>query len=206
MRKKLILDKYMYLALIMFFISGLIAYFVPTLDQNVSNLFKGATKDSFLTPFFIFITHMGSVYALSAIAILFLLLPMTRKNIGIPMFFSFFASSMLFSILKSIFKRPRPNINRLIGTGGYSFPSGHSATSFSIYFFLMFMCIIYIKNKNLKIILVIVTSILPILIAFSRVYLGVHYLTDVIAGSSIGIFFVLFLIKNLNLYSENPKK
>lgn len=85
-------------------------------------------------------------------------------------------------ILKIIFMRERPNILRLIPIDGYSFPSGHSIISVSFYGYL----ITYILEHTKKTWLIILGVLFILGIGFSRIYLGVHYFSDVLAGYSLG--------------------
>ena len=103
-------------------------------------------------------------------------------------------SDKLNQILKYIVQRNRPEGYRLIDESGYSFPSGHSMVSTAFYGFLIYLVIKKVKNKYLKNFLVILLSILIILIGFSRVYLGVHYASDVIAGFFISIAYLILFI------------
>lgn len=78
--------------------------------------------------------------------------------------------------------RERPNILRLIPIDGYSFPSGHSIISVSFYGYL----ITYILEHTKKTWLIILGVLFILGIGFSRIYLGVHYFSDVLAGYSLG--------------------
>lgn len=74
---------------------------------------------------------------------------------------------------------------------GYSFPSGHSMVSMAFYGFLIYLIYNNIKNKYIKWILICSLSILIILIGISRIYLGVHYTSDVLAGFLISISYLV---------------
>jgi undecaprenyl-diphosphatase len=85
--------------------------------------------------------------------------------------------------------RPLPSL-AAIDASGYSFPSLHAACSMALYGFLAYMIWKLLRPSNHRAPLIIVVSFLIALIGFSRLYLGVHYPSDVIAGYSIGGFFL----------------
>ena len=84
---------------------------------------------------------------------------------------------------------------RIIDESGYSFPSGHSIVSMAFYGFLIYLIYKNIQNKYLKWILCIILSILIILIGISRIYLGVHYASDVIGGFCFSIGYLVIFTK-----------
>jgi len=111
----------------------------------------------------------------------------------------------LMVLLKYIFSRPRPLIPLLEPARGFSFPSGHAMMSFSFYGLLIFMVYENVKNPVLKWILIGFLFILIFLIGFSRVYLRVHYASDVIAGFAAGFIWIvvsLFVLKRVEKYSQ----
>ena len=98
-------------------------------------------------------------------------------------------------ILKSMIQRPRPPVEeRLIEENGYSFPSGHATNSMA--FYMLVICLVYqnVKNKKLRNMLCLILSIFPMVIGFSRVYLRVHYISDMIAGFCLGIMCVILFM------------
>lgn len=88
--------------------------------------------------------------------------------------------------LKWMFKRERPSLGRLVDAGGFSFPSGHSMVSFAFYGMLMYLVYINLPRTLPRMILVILISAFIMLVGMSRVYLGVHYPSDVAAGFAAG--------------------
>lgn len=109
-------------------------------------------------------------------------------------------ATLLNIFLKNIIQRPRPNDFRLISETGYSFPSGHSMISMAFYGFLIYLSIKYLKNKKMKIVLITFLSILIILIGISRIYLGVHYTSDVIAGFMISVCYLIIFTSLVKKY------
>ena len=94
--------------------------------------------------------------------------------------------------------RSRPDHLRLVKQGGYSFPSGHSMITVCFYGLLMYLIMKKVKNKYLKIVSMIILSIIVITIPISRIYVGVHYPTDVVAGLSLGGIVLILSINCIN--------
>ena len=101
-------------------------------------------------------------------------------------------------ILKHIIQRKRPNINRLIPEKGYSFPSGHSMMSMAFYGMLIFLIFKYVKNTTLKWTLIVILTILLSTIGITRIYLGVHYPSDVIGGFVVSLTYLFILTEIYN--------
>lgn len=144
----------------------------------------------FATPVAKFITNFGGAICLIIIAIILLIL-IKDKKIGIAIIFNLGIVTILNQLLKRILQRPRPEELRIINESGYSFPSGHSMISMAFYGFLIYLIYKNIKNKYLKWSLITVLGILIISIGISRIYLGVHYTSDVIAGFLIAISYLI---------------
>jgi undecaprenyl-diphosphatase len=87
-------------------------------------------------------------------------------------------------ILKSLFQRERPDIHRLAEEGGFSFPSGHSMAAFALYGILTYLLWRHVRSRTGRTILVAIGSLIVISIGISRVYLGVHYPSDILGGYS----------------------
>ncbi|HSX19485.1 MAG TPA: phosphatase PAP2 family protein [Candidatus Saccharimonadales bacterium] len=134
------------------------------------------------------ITFFGGEIFLAA-AILTTILIIIRKHKGDAFIFSFilFSGVVLNIFLKDVFQRPRPDLSPLIHESSYSFPSGHSINSFIFYTALSYFIFRKVKNKKLSYLLIAASTILILLIGLSRVYLGVHYPSDVVAGYAEGV-------------------
>ncbi|WP_246824670.1 phosphatase PAP2 family protein [Olsenella sp. HMSC062G07] len=90
-------------------------------------------------------------------------------------------------VLKQIVHRPRPEGFRLIAESGYSFPSGHSMVAMAFYGLLAWMVWHYEKDRVVRWVCCLGFSLVVVAIGLSRVYLGVHYATDVIAGFCVSL-------------------
>lgn len=100
------------------------------------------------------------------------------------------------SILKTIIQRPRPPLyfHPQLTQLDYSFPSGHAMGSLVFYITLSYFIYNFTKNKRLRSISFVISTLLIIFIGISRVYLGVHYPTDVLAGYLAGVFWLSSLL------------
>jgi len=100
--------------------------------------------------------------------------------------------------LKHIIRRIRPEHIRLIKEKGYSYPSGHSMIAIATYGLLIYLVYKNVKNKLLKTILILLLLILILGIGISRVYLGVHYPTDVLAGFTISLPIIILIVGKID--------
>lgn len=95
-------------------------------------------------------------------------------------------ATLLNQLLKAIVRRPRPDVAlRLVHAGGYSFPSGHSMAAMAFFGLLIWLAWRTVEDKRKRALICAALGALIVLIGFSRIYLGVHYFTDVIAGFAI---------------------
>ena len=143
-----------------------------------------------LTVFMKVTTNLSSAYVLIAIALGSLLF-LKNKKIGLCISSNLVIATILNQLLKYIIQRPRPDGYRLIIESGYSFPSGHSMVSMAFYGLIIYLIWKMLKNKKIKHISCGILGILIPLIGFSRIYLGVHYASDVIGGFAISIVYLL---------------
>ena len=150
-----------------------------------------------LTPIFKIITWFGSATCLIPLAVI-LFFTIKNKKVGGLVGANLIIITILNQALKIIVQRPRPTEYRIINETGYSFPSGHSMVSMAFYGFLIYLIYKNIKNKYLKISLTIILSLLIIMIGISRIYLGVHYTSDVCAGFLVSLSYLIIYINFAN--------
>lgn len=114
-----------------------------------------------------------------------------EKTLSILLVASSAGGAVLELILKEIIKRPRPDIvPYLIIPHFWSFPSGHAVMSVAVYVMFFIIIASMTGRRRYKILILSIAVVIAILIGFSRIYLGVHYPTDVIAGWSAGCLWV----------------
>ena len=150
----------------------------------------------FVTPIAKFITNFGGAIFLS-IATVMLFLLIKNKKIGLSIISNIVIITILNQLLKRILQRPRPTEFRIVEETGYSFPSGHSMVSMAFYGYLIYLIYRYIKNKYVKWTLITILSILICLIGISRIYLGVHYTSDVLGGFLLSISYLVIYISSI---------
>ena len=159
----------------------------------------------FVTPIAKNITHLGGAIFLITLSLILLLI-IKNKKIGILIWLNLGISVLLNQALKFIIQRPRPTEFRIINENGYSFPSGHSMVSAAFYGFLIYLIYKNVKNKYLKWSLITLLSLVILTIGISRIYLGVHYTSDVIAGFLISISYLIIFIHFAKDFMKNEQK
>ena len=153
----------------------------------------------FATPIAKFITNFGGAIILIVLAFM-LFIFIKNKKIGVSIISNLAIITVLNQLLKRIVQRPRPTEFRIVEESGYSFPSGHSMVSMAFYGYLIYLIYKYVKNKYLKWISIILLSILICSIGISRIYLGVHYTSDVLGGFFISISYLIIYISAVNKF------
>ena len=133
-------------------------------------------------------TVLGVVVAVAAVG-----LYLTRDRLGAILLASATAGAIGWtSLLKNLVERERPPLAaRLVVTSGYSFPSGHSLASASILGALALILCRHLSSRAQQVFTLVAAAAVISAVAASRVYLGVHYLSDVAAGTSFGLAWVL---------------
>ena len=161
----------------------------------ISKLFKFNVS----TPIAKFITNFGgAIFVISLTTILFFVIK--DKKIGISIITNLGIVTILNQIIKFIMQRPRPTEFRIIEETGYSFPSGHSMISMAFYGYIIYLIYKYVKNKYIKWISIVLLSILICSIGISRIYLGVHYTSDVLGGFLISLSYLIVYTLIVNRY------
>lgn len=174
-------------ALLLFVALGYMVKFYPEaltgFDSNIQTWVRGDLPVG-LTRFLKTITILGNTPVQAIIAIVAVIWLYLRQYKAEAIFVG--ASGLLASILivslKYIYQRQRPSITHLVHASGYSFPSGHSLGTFMILGAIAIVLAQRLAKKESKIVVYGITGLLIFLVGLSRIYVGVHYPTDVLAG------------------------
>lgn len=161
---------------------------------------------SFRTPglndFFIFVTDLGDLYAyllFTAIAGFFFFYKLKNKKFVLQLIGVVILSFLVNLALKEVFDRARPTLEHMVVIKTLSYPSGHSMSAMSYYGFLIYL-IFHIKmNPWLRGFLTVLFSTLIFFIGLSRIYLGVHFPSDVVGGFIGGLIWVAFCVVLFNI-------
>lgn len=168
-------------------------------DQMVYGWLHQMHSEAF-TADVIFLTNMGSAFRLIPIYVLIVivLLIWRKREEALMLTFALGGGGALNYVLKQIFRRSRPDVEHLVEAGGYSFPSGHAMVSFIFYGMLAYLVWYYLYEYPVwRYLIPALLVLLGISIGISRIYLGVHYATDVIAGFTIGGIWLIACIVGL---------
>jgi len=141
-----------------------------------------------LTTTAVWISRLTHWYSYTPVILLLLLLSRTRVKAGLPIGITLGASAIIGPvILKNIFAIERPMINPLYDPGGFGYPSGHSMNAAVFFGMCAILVCRYAKNRPLKIGLSAFAVLCICAVGLSRIYLGVHTVTDVLGGYLAGI-------------------
>jgi membrane-associated phospholipid phosphatase len=185
-------------ALIIFIYAIRMVFIVEKSDFD-QNVFKAIDPyiTSGLTSFMLFITFLGKHDLLIPLnfALIAVFIYRKEKWFATRIAALSLSSLLLMFTLKLFFRRARPDLPVIGDVSGYSFPSGHALISVVFYGLFIHMIWHEVKIKWLRIVLIIFLSVLILLIAFSRVYLRVHYASDVIAGIAVGFIWLVLSLR-----------
>lgn len=145
-----------------------------------------------LTAVFITFTHIGSLIGMFIVflVLLYVFRKLNWRAESILLTGVIFATPIMNIILKELMQRPRPTVHRLIEIGGYSFPSGHTMYAVSLYGITLTLIWFKLKKYSERVFFTIVITFIISMIALSRIYLGVHYPSDIIGGFFASVFII----------------
>lgn len=167
---------------------------LTAVDETVSELILAQRSDA-LTTYLVFITDLGDRYAYLIITIILAIFFFVRQHSWkfiVQTTLVLALASLSNIVLKQVFNRSRPSLEHLVEVNTLSYPSGHSMSAMAFYGFLIFLCVRYRMATWLRFILITLLLIAILSIGISRIYLGVHYPTDVAGGFIGGLIWVAF--------------
>ena len=185
----------LFLVIIFLFVFALLAN--NLLGSSIYNM-DGYVYETFVRPLindtntsiFRFITELSGLFVLAAISVLSFFV-VKKKRYSFFIVLNLFLIVVLNLLLKQLFLRERPTDLMLIDEGGYSFPSGHAMAVMAFYGLLIYFVYKSKLSKIAKWISSCGLSAIILLVGFSRIYLGVHYMSDILAGFCVSVVYLL---------------
>lgn len=183
--------------LLLFFFLGYVVKFYPDwlnpFDNYLTSLIR--TQYPVMNDFFLWVTKFANVPTIIILFLVCLILLIKNKKYVESIWLSanlILVSVVINSLLKIFFSRERPILPHLVSEHSKSFPSGHAVTSVIFYGTIILLLSEFILNKRICVGIQIFLGGFILLIGCSRVYLGVHFPSDIVAGFSLGLAWLLF--------------
>jgi undecaprenyl-diphosphatase len=168
---------------------------VSAMDRAIL-LAVAKARTPWLTSTAVDVTALGSitlVVLLSTLALLVLLVLRDRRG-AFQLLAASAGAGILTILTKDTIERVRPpEALQLIVVSGFSYPSGHSVSTSALYLTIAIIACRYVRRTDAKTAIFLAVSAVPLLVGASRIYLGVHYATDVVSGISLGAAWALLL-------------
>lgn len=181
---------------------------IVSFDSNIISYVQGL-EAPWLTSIMRFFTFIGDTIPVIILTLvsLFLLYKVLNHRAELVLFLAvMLGANILFLTLKMFFQRARPDLHRLAEATNYSFPSGHATMAFALYGVLTFLLWRHINTSFKRTLHIIVSSIVILSIGISRIYLGVHYPSDILAGYFISAFWLTLAIGFFQRYRDIRKR
>lgn len=164
-----------------------------------------------LTSYFKFMTNVGDVYGYLIVLVIFLLLSLLvfkRWKYVVQATLVLALATVSNMMLKRFIDRARPGIEHLVSVETLSYPSGHAMSAMAFYGFLIFLVTKFKIHKVIKYALIAILILLILSIGISRIYLGVHFPSDIAGGFIAGFIWVVFCVlvfDVIELFRKDPK-
>ena len=176
--------------------------------DDVIAAFVQSFRNDYLTSYFVWMSYIGSKKIYFPLLIILVMYFLVRKKLlsALLLMINYYGSRYLNHMLKLWYERPRPDVSQLITVTGYSFPSGHTMNATA---FLGFIAYLTITEHRIplhkKVLIIVITCFLIFSISVSRVYLGVHYPSDILAGwAAGGSWLVLCILFHRTFMQKEP--
>lgn len=175
---------------------------LTTFDESVTEYVLSFRNDT-LTSYFKFCTEMGDRYAYMVITLVLAAYYYIKRRS-----WKFIAQTAIVLILatlsnvglKKVINRSRPELDHLVSVNTLSYPSGHSMSAMAFYGFLIYLCIRHKMSQPLRTVVIALLVFIILSIGVSRIYLGVHFPSDVAAGFVGGLLWVAFCAVTFNVF------
>lgn len=202
------------IALVIIIISGslfgMIVHFISNgliknFDLPIIEFVQGL-ETPWLTVFLKAFTWIGSAYGVVPITLLvcaILFYGINEKKRAIFFAFSIVSTIILNESLKLYFVRERPEIYRLMDSGGFSFPSGHTMMAVSLYGMIVYVTWHRLKQINQRMLVVTLATFIAFLIVISRIYVGVHFPSDIVGGIAASTCWITIIITAFHLLQRS---
>ncbi|MDR0921929.1 MAG: phosphatase PAP2 family protein [Lactobacillales bacterium] len=184
--------------LLVFIMLGYTVKFYPLVLKGFDDFFTDVFRTSLYpqaTPFFVNFTKIGNPEILIPLLVITFILFVLLKRYAEALWLAAGMGGIvgiLNPLLKLLFHRERPTIAPLVIEKSFSFPSGHAVSTMIFFGTLLFLTRNFIKQHSFSLAVQILLSLLIIVIAISRVYCGVHFPSDVLAGDLLGLGWLTF--------------
>ena len=201
-------------------IAGVVAWFFTELliqvasgspitgaDHRIINL-VATLRTPGLDRAMLLVTFLGNGQTIIVVAVVALLVTLfaRRYQYTVLIILSIVGSSLFFYLIKVLAGRPRPMLEEArIVQGGFSFPSGHATVSATLYGTLAYLLIHGVRNELVKVLIGLASALLVLAVGLSRVYLGVHYPSDVLAGWIAGLFWLVLVATTEHVWQQPPR-
>lgn len=155
------------------------------------------------TLFYKIITFLGSTEFIVSLCVIFLVVftVLKKRNYGLIITGVLIISTIVNNLIKVFLMRERPDVISFVNEHSYSFPSGHTMAAVSMYGILLYLILKSNWHKGFKIAFIIIFSLIPVLVAMSRVYLGAHFMSDVIGAFLVSI--ILLIVETYYIDKKN---
>jgi membrane-associated phospholipid phosphatase len=180
---------------------------LASLDESVTG-YVISFRNETLTDYLTFATHMGDRYAYIVITFLlaaFYFFKDRSWKFILQTALVLMLASISNIVLKRVINRARPSLEHLVSVNTLSYPSGHAMSAMAFYGFLIFLCVRYKMPDWVRYLFITLLVILILSIGVSRIYLGVHYPSDVAAGFIGGLIWVAFCAVAFSLFELSRK-
>ena len=188
----------LFLMILFYFVKNSYEVSVLEIDNFISNFVQNHFVSDKITSVMKVVTNFGDIIVFGVILLLIFLL-FRGKGYFSSMSLNLLCTYLFSVIFKNVFMRERPPFSLIDKPNDYSFPSGHTMCSVAFYGFLIYLISKYVKNKVLKCFLIVLSVLIVIVVAFSRVYLNVHYFSDVIGGFVLGVVCLLMFVNYVKI-------